>query len=230
MARQGYALAVQHSIRFKRQCGPGSPSPSGTATTGSGCRCSTCQACSSARLFTRTCPSQSIVHRPLRVLSARTLRGSSLHRGRVVGARDHRRLRRLPGCASDRCFSAFPDAPAAWGMAFYGLGSSAVVYARGDFAQPLEGLCWTAALLAALHVRRTGNRAALGAASVAVGYAILTRPVEGMLVLPADCRSDAADKVSVFRPATAVDAGPRGCRCSDRRVSVTLLMNWATIW
>ena len=72
-----------------------------------------------------------------------------------------------------------------WGMAFYGLGSSALVYARGDFAQPLEGLCWTAALLAALAFRRRGTWTALLGCAAAVGYAILTRPVEGMLLVPA---------------------------------------------
>lgn len=74
---------------------------------------------------------------------------------------------------------------AAWGMAFYGLGSSAMIYARGDFAQPLEGLCWTAALLAVIVFRRTAKPGALIAAALAVAYAILTRPVEGLLLLPA---------------------------------------------
>src|SRR5262245_60955489 len=72
-----------------------------------------------------------------------------------------------------------------WAMAFYGLGSSALVYARGDFAQPLEGLCWTAALLAAVNFRTTGKRSALALACVAVSYAILTRPVEGLMLVPA---------------------------------------------
>ena len=37
-----------------------------------------------------------------------------------------------------------------WGgdRAYHHTISSTLVYARGDFAQPLEGLCWTAALLA----------------------------------------------------------------------------------
>ena len=73
---------------------------------------------------------------------------------------------------------------ALWGMAFYGLGSSALVYSRGDFAQPLEGLCWTAAVLAAVRFRATGSQAALRVCSAAVAYAILTRPFEGMLLAP----------------------------------------------
>src|SRR5262249_45029008 len=72
-----------------------------------------------------------------------------------------------------------------WAMAFYGLGSSALVYSRGDFAQPLEGLCWTAAVLAAVDVGQRGGFRALVVACAAVGYAILTRPLEGLLLVPA---------------------------------------------
>ena len=73
---------------------------------------------------------------------------------------------------------------ALWGMAFYGLGSSALVYSRGDFAQPLEGLCWTAAMLAAVRFRATGKQVALRVCAATVAYAILTRPFEGMLLAP----------------------------------------------
>jgi hypothetical protein len=73
---------------------------------------------------------------------------------------------------------------ALWGLALYGLASPAIVYARGDWAQPLVGLCWIGALLAALRFRRTGQGRALWIAAVVVGYAVLTRPVEGTLLLP----------------------------------------------
>jgi hypothetical protein len=71
------------------------------------------------------------------------------------------------------------------GMALYGIGSPALVYARGDWNQPLTGLCWLAACYAALRYRRAGGREMLALASAAVGYAILTRPVEGLLLVPA---------------------------------------------
>ncbi|MBM63148.1 MAG: hypothetical protein CL484_09395 [Acidobacteria bacterium] len=73
---------------------------------------------------------------------------------------------------------------ALWGMGFYGLGSSALVYSRGDFAQPLEGLCWIATLLFAVRFRAKGEWPSLVACAVAASYAILTRPFEGLLLLP----------------------------------------------
>lgn len=69
-----------------------------------------------------------------------------------------------------------------WSMVFVGLASPLLVYSRGDFAQPLEGLCWVAALLCALK-RGPWYMVALG---FAVFYAILTRPVEGS-ILAAGC-------------------------------------------
>jgi hypothetical protein len=69
-----------------------------------------------------------------------------------------------------------------WGMALYGLGSSAIVYSRGDFTQPLVGLCWVAALLAAVRFRESASSAAIWAAAGAVGYAVLTRPFDGLLL------------------------------------------------
>lgn len=74
---------------------------------------------------------------------------------------------------------------ALWGMTLYGLGSPALVYARGDWNQPLTGLCWIGAFAAALRYRRTGAGGALALAAGAIGYAILVRPVEGLLLVPA---------------------------------------------
>lgn len=71
-----------------------------------------------------------------------------------------------------------------WGLALYGLGSLALVYSRGDFAQPLAGLCWIAALLAAVHRRRGPTTGAVVAAAAATGYAILVRPLEGAMLVP----------------------------------------------
>lgn len=92
-----------------------------------------------------------------------------------------------------RALGASPKA-ALWGLAFYGLGSSAGVYARGDFAQPLEALCWVAAFFAAVRLRRgeadvaeagsgrTSERGLVAGLGTAVAYAIATRPLEGMLL------------------------------------------------
>jgi hypothetical protein len=72
-----------------------------------------------------------------------------------------------------------------WAMALYGIGSSAIVYSRGDFTQPLVGLCWVAALLAAIRFRQSASAPAIWAAAGAVGYAVLTRPFDGLLLLVA---------------------------------------------
>ena len=116
---------------------------------------------------------------------------------------------------------------ALWGMAFYGLGSSALVYARGDFAQPLEGLCWTAALLGAVRFRATGRRTSLAACAAAVGYAILTRPVEGMLLAPAagglllPAGSLSKWRWETLKPVLVLSFGALA------GVTATLLVNWA---
>jgi hypothetical protein len=113
-----------------------------------------------------------------------------------------------------------------WGMVFYGLGSSALVYSRGDFSQPLEGLCWTAALLAAVSFRATCKRTTLAACGAAVFYAILTRPVEGMLLVPAvitmvlPAGSPFKWRLAALKPALAPGLG------ALMGVVVTLLVNW----
>lgn len=73
------------------------------------------------------------------------------------------------------------SAAALAGMALFGIGSPAFVYARGDFAQPLLGLCWITALSAALEYRRSGSMRQVFWCSLAAGYGIITRPVEGTL-------------------------------------------------
>jgi hypothetical protein len=67
----------------------------------------------------------------------------------------------------------------------YGIGSPAIVYARGDFSQPLLGLCLVAGVLAAVRYRRTGGPGALLVGGASLVYAVLTRPVEGSFLLPA---------------------------------------------
>ncbi len=72
-----------------------------------------------------------------------------------------------------------------WAMAFASIGSIAFAYARGDFAQPLVGLCWVAGLLSAVRSRQGGSLRALAACAAVVTGAILVRPFEGLLLVPA---------------------------------------------
>jgi hypothetical protein len=73
---------------------------------------------------------------------------------------------------------------ALWGMALYGVASPAIAYARGDYSQPLSGLCWLAALYFAYRFRMSRQRSALVLTGLAVFYAVLARPVEGAVLLP----------------------------------------------
>ncbi len=79
----------------------------------------------------------------------------------------------------------FGTGTALLGMALYGTASPALVYSRGDWAQPLEGLCWLAAITAALSTRNSYSTMAAITCSVAASFAVLTRTLEGLLVLPA---------------------------------------------
>jgi hypothetical protein len=78
----------------------------------------------------------------------------------------------------------FDRATALYGLLLYGLASPAIVYARGDWAQPLTGLCWISALYAAVRFRRTGRHSLLILCGATLCYAVLTRPVEGTLLMP----------------------------------------------
>lgn len=71
------------------------------------------------------------------------------------------------------------------GLALYGLASPAIVYARSDISQPLTAFCWIAGLYCAIRFRRERRLWMLVAAGAAVFYAVLTRPVEGSLLLAA---------------------------------------------
>jgi hypothetical protein len=121
----------------------------------------------------------------------------------------------------------YSQGTALWGLAFFGLASPAIVYARGDVAQPLVGLCWIAALYAALRYRRTGRPAFLLACAGAQFYAVLTRPVEGALLLPTllllllPGRWPERSAAAVWREAGTVVAG------FLLGVVITLLVNWA---
>ena len=79
----------------------------------------------------------------------------------------------------------FGERAALWGLALYGLGSPALVYARGDYAQPLSGLCWMAAIYTILRFRQSGQQRWLLLSAFALLYGVLTRVVDGSLALPA---------------------------------------------
>jgi hypothetical protein len=121
----------------------------------------------------------------------------------------------------------FGRATALWGMALYGLASPAIVYAKADWAQPLAGLCWIAALYGAIRFGRTGVRRDLGITALAVGYAVVTRPVEGTLLLPA--------VLAILAPRRRLMLWPRGVRQAMGVVlgsylvglALTLVVNWA---
>jgi len=70
-------------------------------------------------------------------------------------------------------------------LASFGIASPAFVYSRGDFAQPLLGLCFVVGLLGAVHYRRSGGYLAQIAMYASLLMAVLARPVEGSLLLPA---------------------------------------------
>ncbi len=74
---------------------------------------------------------------------------------------------------------------ALWGIFLFGLGSPAIVYARGDLAQPLEGLCWLAAIYAVIQLREEDRTRWKVLAALALVFAVLARPVEGTLLFAA---------------------------------------------
>lgn len=112
-----------------------------------------------------------------------------------------------------------------WGMALYGLGSPAFIYARGDWSQQLEGLCWIAALYGALRFHHN-FRSGAALCSVALCYGLLTRPVEGVLLVPVAALMAIPDirprrwSPARWRGLTLIGAGV----CAG--VAVTLLVNW----
>ena len=108
----------------------------------------------------------------------------------------------------------------------YGIASPAIVYARGDFSQPLLGLCLTAGLLAAVRYRRSAGAGALTAMAASLALGVLTRPVEGSFLLPALlylCGTASSPEGSRRRRFTAV-AGIAGAYLLA--LAVTGLVNW----
>src|SRR5262249_15301195 len=65
-----------------------------------------------------------------------------------------------------------------------GLGSPALIYSRGDWSQTLTGLCWVAAIYAAIGFRDSNSLRDPLSASFACSYAVVTRLVDGALLFP----------------------------------------------
>ena len=70
-------------------------------------------------------------------------------------------------------------------MAAFGLASPALVYARGDFAQPLLALCLIVGVFAGIRYASAGTMRWVALAALVQAFAVLTRPVEGSFLLPA---------------------------------------------
>jgi hypothetical protein len=115
---------------------------------------------------------------------------------------------------------------ALFGLAIYGLASPALVYARGDFTQPLTALCWIAGIYAALRFRRSGGLGALAATAASVFYAVLTRPVEGsVLFLALALLLAPRPRLLRWRLEDWRNIGSL-CAAYGASVVVTLLINW----
>jgi hypothetical protein len=113
---------------------------------------------------------------------------------------------------------------ALFGLLLYGIGSPAIVYARGDWAQPLSGFCWLAALVAALRIRKGSGWPAMAACGAAVGYGVLARPVEGSLVVPFVLLILVAPSAWKSRRALTPLAVVAGCYVVA--LAITLLVDW----
>lgn len=79
----------------------------------------------------------------------------------------------------------FSQSVAMWGLGFYGLASPAIVYARGDFGQPVEGFFWAAGLWIVLRARRSRGRSLYVYAALVVMSGVLVRQYEGAILFAA---------------------------------------------
>lgn len=108
-----------------------------------------------------------------------------------------------------------------WAMALYGVGSPALLGARGDWPQPLVALCWSAGIWSCARIRAGGSGRWLWLCCAAIVYGVLTRPLEGSMLLPAALVWLARDvRVRPARGAALIGSWTAA-------VLVTLLVNWA---
>lgn len=120
----------------------------------------------------------------------------------------------------------FSQRTALFGLVAFGVASPAIVYAKGDFAQPLLGLCAAAGVLAVLRFRASRTWPAAMAAGAAVCIAVLARPVEGSFLVPVlivmglPALSPARWDAPTYRLVSSIVAG------FAIAFAVTLAVNW----
>jgi len=105
---------------------------------------------------------------------------------------------------------------AAWALVFFGLGSPALVYARGDWSQPLTALGWAVAIDAALGP----GRKRLVLLALAILATCLTRVVDGAILTPFAFGLAVWTRRQLLGPAAAAAAG------LGIGVAGTLLVAW----
>ncbi len=115
----------------------------------------------------------------------------------------------------------FGNRASLWAMAFYGLGSPAFAASRGDFPQPLVAVCWALGAYASLRLLDDGRPRWAWLCAFAIFYGVLTRPLEGSLLLPATLLLLAPSWRRALYPAS-VEIG-----AWVAAVLVTLAVNWA---
>jgi hypothetical protein len=109
---------------------------------------------------------------------------------------------------------------ALWAVAFYGLGSPALAASRGDWPQPIVALCWIGGMFGCLRYINSGAQRWLWICAASVCYAVLTRPLEGSMLLPGLLVLVAVHRRSVVRPLAVIAAGWVAA------VAITLVLNW----
>lgn len=225
MLRQAYAFVFEHSVRFLTPLWIWSPEPVWYSKYGIGMSLAYAPGVWLASALRPRVPVAWTIPPDLWAFYRRQLYEDPLYT--VGGAWVHVAIAAATAYLVARLLVALgcSGRAAAWGLLFYGLGSSAPVYARGDNSQPLAGLCGVAALLAAIRFRATARRSALVACGAAVCYAILTRPLEGLLLVPATGALLLAVSPTM-PPARAVGATLASMLGAVIGIVITLLVNW----
>jgi hypothetical protein len=107
-----------------------------------------------------------------------------------------------------------------WAMAFYGLGSPAFAASRGDTLQPLVAFCWIVVVFACVRFNQTQAMRWLWICAATIAYGVLTRPLEGSLLLPG--------AIALLALPLGRSLGPAALQVGGWAVAVvaTLLLNW----
>ena len=116
---------------------------------------------------------------------------------------------------------------ALWALTLYGVASPAAVYAKADWAQPLVGLCWIGALYSSMRWASIGKRVHLWMTMLYVGYAVVTRPVEGSVLLPAVLIVIVHERHLPLRPWSSLPGVAPVVGAYLLGLAITLALNWA---